>query len=238
MASDTVVRTKRQGVTCVALILIAGCTTASPASSAPASSPPTPSTMHTGAVDYRRLEREVVDELNAARTNPRAYSANASALLSLFNGNLLRRPGASAAIRTQEGAAAVGEAVEAMNKQAAVPAVTVSSAIAAAAHDLAADQGRTGNIGHTASDGSSPSDRLSRYGTWHTSYSENVDYGLFATGRDVIVDLLVDDGVPDRGHRRNIFDSSARLVGVSCGPHPRYGSVCVIDQAGGFTARP
>ena len=26
----------------------------------------------------------------------------------------------------------------------------------------------------------------------------------------------------------------ARVVGIACGPHPRYGSACVIDQAGSF----
>jgi uncharacterized protein YkwD len=49
--------------------------------------------------------------------------------------------------------------------------------------------------------------------------------------------LLIDDGVADRGHRRNIYDASARVVGIACGPHPRYGTMCVIVQAGGFTLK-
>jgi uncharacterized protein YkwD len=69
------------------------------------------------------------------------------------------------------------------------------------------------------------------------SYSENVDYGQFTSGRDVVVDLIVDDGVPDRGHRRNIFDPSARVAGVACGRHPRYGSMCVIDQVGSYVPK-
>jgi uncharacterized protein YkwD len=92
-------------------------------------------------------------------------------------------------------------------------------------------------VGHTASDGSTPATRITRRGEWNVSYSENVDYGSFTTGRDVVIDLLIDDGVPDRGHRRNIFDPSARVVGVACGRHRRFGSLCVADQAGGFTAR-
>ena len=76
-----------------------------------------------------------------------------------------------------------------------------------------------------------------RTAAWQMSYSENVDYGPFLTGRDVVVDLLVDDGVPDRGHRRNIFDASAHVVGIACGPHPKLRSMCVIDQANGYRTR-
>jgi uncharacterized protein YkwD len=53
----------------------------------------------------------------------------------------------------------------------------------------------------------------------------------------VIESLLIDDGVRDRGHRRNIFDPSSRVVGIACGPHPRYTATCVIVQAGGMSAR-
>jgi hypothetical protein len=52
-----------------------------------------------------------------------------------------------------------------------------------------------------------------------------------------VQDLLIDDGVPDRGHRRNIYEPSARFVGVACGLHPRYGGMCVIVQTGVFIAK-
>lgn len=202
-----------------------------PATSTPASSAPTT------AIDYRRLEREVLLELNSVRANPAGYVANLSALLPLFNGNLIKKPGMSVSIRTNEGAAAVREAIAALQRQAPVPTLTLSSGMSAAAADLANDQRRTGELGHTGSDGSNPGSRLNAHGTWQQSYSENVDYGPFLSGRDVIVDLLVDDGVPGRGHRHNIFDGSARVVGVSCGPHPKFRSMCVIDQASGYVSR-
>lgn len=60
-------------------------------------------------------------------------------------------------------------------------------------------------MGHAGSDGSNPGSRLNAHGDWQMAYSENIDYGPLLTGRDVIIDLLVDDGVPDRGHRHNIL---------------------------------
>jgi hypothetical protein len=56
-------------------------------------------------------------------------------------------------------------------------------------------------------------------------------------GVDVIEDMLIDDGVADRGHRRNVYDSRARTAGIACGPHPRYGTVCVMVHAGGFVPK-
>ena len=51
------------------------------------------------------------------------------------------------------------------------------------------------------------------------------------TAEEVVAQLVVDDGVPDRGHRRLLYDPALRYAGVSCGPHPGYGTMCVIDLA-------
>ena len=165
-------------------------------------------------LEYRRIEREIVDELNAVRANPAAYSANITA-----------------------GSSAAHEAIDALRSQVKLPALAYSAELSNATRDLALDQSQRGTVGHVASDGSSPTQRIARYGTWQTSYNESVDYGPIRSGRDVVVTLLIDNGVPDRGHRHNILDPTARVVGVTCAPHPKYGSLCVIDEAGGFTAR-
>jgi uncharacterized protein YkwD len=192
----------------------------------------------TAATNYTRLEAEVFTELNRARTDPRGYATIIEGLLPLYNGTLLRRPGWSTTLRTQEGAAAAREAIGALRPQTPVNPLTLSSGLSAAARDLVRDQGATGGTGHVGSSGSTTASRIAAHGTWTVTYAENIDYGPVIGGRDVIEDLLIDDGVPDRGHRRNIFQLSARVVGIACGPHRVYGSVCVIVQTGGFTARP
>ena len=189
------------------------------------------------SVDYRRIESEVVRELNTVRADPSGYSTYLAELVPRYNGNVLHKGGASTGVRTTEGADATKEAIGALRVQSAAPALSFSGGMTAAARDLALDQAKTGDVGHIGSDGSTPANRLARHGTWSVSYNENVDYGRFSTGRDVVIDLLIDDGVSDRGHRRNIFDPAARVVGVACAPHPKLGSVCVIDQAGGFASR-
>jgi uncharacterized protein YkwD len=74
--------------------------------------------------------------------------------------------------------------------------------------------------------------RVSRQVEWTGSIGENISYGT-NDGRDVVIQLIVDDGVPGRGHRVNIFSPDFRLAGVACGPHPTIRTVCVINFAGG-----
>jgi uncharacterized protein YkwD len=53
----------------------------------------------------------------------------------------------------------------------------------------------------------------------------------------VVIQLLVDDGVPDRGHRDNILVPDWGAAGVACGPHLRYQQVCVMDYAVKYVER-
>ena len=184
--------------------------------------------------DYARLEREVLVALNRARTTPAAMAANLESLLTYYDGSLFQRPGQAVPIRTVEGAPAVREAVAAVRHQAPLNALALSEELSRAARDQAQDQQRSGGVGHTGSDGSSVTMRVARYGTWQKSLSENIDYSEVSSGDEIIQNLLIDDGVSDRGHRRNIFDPSARVAGIACRPHPRYTTACVIVQAGGF----
>ena len=186
------------------------------------------------STDYRRIENEVVREMNSVREDPTAYTAHLEELVPLFNGVVAHKPGRIEGTRTSEGPAAVREAIIALHAQKPMGSVVFSDGLAAAARSLALDQARTGATGHVGSDGSSPAMRLARQGTWTVSFAESVSYGNFTTGRDVVIDLLVDDGQFDRAHRRNILDPTVRVVGVACAPHPKLGSVCVVEQAGGF----
>ena len=60
---------------------------------------------------------------------------------------------------------------------------------------------------------------------------ENIIYGKH-TGLDVVLKLLIDDGIPSRTHRRRIFDQAYEKVGVCSGSHKTHDSVVCIVQAG------
>ncbi len=99
------------------------------------------------------------------------------------------------------------------------------------------DHGPTGKTGHTGSDGSTPFVRLERYGTWQSQAGENIDYGADPSGKTIVANLVIDDGVANRGHRKNILTLGFSVCGVSTGTHSFYGTMTVIDYAGGFVDR-
>ena len=74
-----------------------------------------------------------------------------------------------------------------------------------ASRDHTLDTGPQNITGHTGSDGSQPFDRAKRYCDSISSFGENLSYGRH-TAIDVLSQLIIDDGVPSRGHRANIFN--------------------------------
>jgi uncharacterized protein YkwD len=181
------------------------------------------------AAQMTDLESEIIAEMNLARTDPAGYATHLERLLPFFQGDELRLPG-KVALQTREGARAVREAIAALRATPPMRRLTPARGLVRAARDHAGDQGPRGGMGHTGSDGSTMADRISRYGTWDVAVAENIAYGS-STARDVVVDLLVDDGVPGRGHRRNILNPESRFAGVGCARHTAYRVVCVIDYA-------
>ena len=70
-----------------------------------------------------------------------------------------------------------------------------SKGLAAAAADHVRDQGPIGGLEHRGTDGSDPARRASRHGRWVQGMAENIAYGE-NPAREVVIQLLVDDGVP------------------------------------------
>lgn len=184
-------------------------------------------------------EKDVIREHNRLRVDPARYAEEViKPIIGFYEGNLLKRPG-EIAIRTHEGVGAAQECYRALKAARPAPALVPSKGITLAARDHAADQSRTGRTGHDGADGSQMHTRIQRYGSSNT-YGENISYGRYQKeiGKRIISQLLIDDGVPSRGHRVNILRESFLSVGVAINTHPNYGMICVIDYAGRYTDKP
>jgi len=96
--------------------------------------------------------------------------------------------------------------------------------LAAEGHVKELDPART--LGHRGLTGSWPTYRANRYGTWKEALGETIYYDR-DDAREVVMALIIDDGVSSRGHRRHIFDPAFRIVGMASGPHAIHESMCV-----------
>eukprot|EP01103_Thecamoeba_quadrilineata_P001217 TRINITY_DN1107_c0_g1_i2.p1 TRINITY_DN1107_c0_g1~~TRINITY_DN1107_c0_g1_i2.p1 ORF type:complete len:210 (+),score=40.08 TRINITY_DN1107_c0_g1_i2:345-974(+) len=74
-------------------------------------------------------------------------------------------------------------------------------------------------MGHYGTDRSSFVDRANRYGVLENSNGgENIFYGVNDPFL-VVLSWIIDDGVPTRGHRKNIFNPAHTQVGAHVCPH-------------------
>ncbi len=128
---------------------------------------------------------------------------------------------------------AMAEAINFLGRAKPLPPLAFSAGLSMGAMAHVEDQGGAGTVGHGGMDRSSPWDRMARFGKWFGTAGENISYGV-SSPRQIVISLIVDAGVSNRGHRKNIFKSDFRVAGVACGSHARYGTMCVMDFAGGF----
>lgn len=177
------------------------------------------------------FEHLVLVELNRVRADPPKYAAYLAGLRSRYQKDgIVLRPGEAPA-RTKEGIAALEDAIHALRNAPPVIRLAGCEPLDRAAREYAAEQSRTGAIGH-----GDLVARIARHGAWLEAAGENISYGS-TTPERVVADLIIDDGHPSRGHRANILNEAFRVAGVGVNRHPIYGVVCVIDFAGGFQAR-
>lgn len=182
------------------------------------------------------LERAIWEEVNLARKEPGSYATHLDHWLPRFEGRRLHRPGRTP-VTTEEGPSAVEEAIAFLRQTAPRPSLSYSAGLEEGARDLVDDLGPLGGMGHVGSDGSRVGERVGRYGTWKRKVGEAIQYGS-ADPREIVALLIIDDGVPDRGHRRILFDPDFRLMGVACGPHARHEIFCVLTFAGQYVEGP
>lgn len=154
----------------------------------------------------------VLDEMNLARTNPSGYACR------------LAENGVADARST-------AEAISFLQKTRPLPPLAFADGLALSAGMHVAEQGERGATGH-----GNLWSRMARFGHFIGSAGENISYG-HADARAIVAQLIIDAGVPGRGHRKNIFSSSFGVAGAAVGRHARYGAMCVIDFADAFETK-
>ena len=182
------------------------------------------------------FEDEMVKEINLARTRPQEYATYLEELRPYFNGKTLQLPGRPG-FATQEGVAALDEAVSALRQAQPLGPYNLSQGMCLGANVLIRDQGAKGLTGHKCTDGSFCEQRLQQFGSYQGTVGENLSYGNL-TARQRIMTLLIDDGFATRDHRNRLLSKDYKVVGVSCGDHAQLDAMCVITFAEGYADGP
>lgn len=123
--------------------------------------------------------------------------------------------------------------VEDLKTRKPADSLNLSPALNAVAKLHAVDMGTKNKVGHNSTDGTTFDKRLRLRAKAKGAVAENCDYGN-AKPLDIVMSLLIDDGIENLGHRKNILEPRLRFVGIAIEPHKKYGMNCVMDFAEKF----
>jgi uncharacterized protein YkwD len=178
----------------------------------------------------------VVTEMSRIRLHPKEYARWLNTQVKYFEGTLWRLP-EHVPIRTEEGANALEELIAFLEKSHSIGPLRWNEGLSRAARSLVQEQGPTTQTGHIGPSGSTLHTRVLRHGLYVSTVGEVINYGP-EKARWTVMQLLIDDGVPSRAHRKAVFNPDFHVAGAAIGPHAGYGEMTVVDLADGFTENP
>lgn len=183
--------------------------------------------------------KEIIQQINKLRRFPKSFIPILEDHLQYFDGNVLYLPGSTrGGIMHEEGKVAVSsinslklkyrEAIDFLKGiKEPLEELKVNGELEKAALDHYKDIAPKGLLSHTGSNKSTYKDRIEKYCQWGGSIFEAIDYGAKETAKDVVINWLVDDGVPKRVHRVNLLNKEHKFIGIADGPH-KVAEQCVV----------
>ena len=128
-------------------------------------------------------------------------------------------------IQTYEGVSAVNDSIQFLKNQKPLNELILNKDITQACKDHIEDIGPKGLTTHEGSKGCNIGDRIEKYCEWDGATAENLDFG-FQKAENILLNMIIDDGVKERFQRMNLFNPEFNYVGIAAGPHKEYG-ICV-----------
>ncbi|MEO1517241.1 MAG: CAP domain-containing protein [Bacteroidota bacterium] len=175
-----------------------------PSPSSPSSQTNQPAT---SAADYAFMtseERAMIEEINLLRSNPTAYVRYVNEYLEEY-----KKAGWDQAT-TDEEVQTGRELIAELEKLSPLSVLKPNKKLHQVARIHGKDMQKNGLIAHVGSDGQHPYQRI-RKGTGLPDGNENLVGGASSVRESVIM-LLVDSGIPNRGHRKALLEPKWRYV--------------------------
>ena len=181
------------------------------------------------------VEDTIIKEINEARNNPQKFIGYLEEYRKSLKGNVLHLPNSKPLV-TIEGVAAIDDAINDLKKLPKINDLKNSRGLNRVAKNHLEDLIENPKLGHKGKDGTLLDQRLLRFGLVGLLYAENISYRI-SVAREVVLAMIVDDGVKSRSHRKNIFNPSFRLFGIACGTAKDTTALCVAEFADDFSEK-
>lgn len=175
------------------------------------------------------FNKQLIDEIDFLRTNPKRYSRKVAKYCDYFQGNTFNIPNTNIKIETEEGAEAYKDAVGYLVNQGRRETLNPSKGLCRAAEDLLyeaqKDADKVGSI--------KVEKLINKYGSIKGDLSRLIDFGG-DTPEQVVMNLVASDGDPSRGQRYSLLNPELKLIGVANAVDQQYGHCTIIIMVSEF----
>lgn len=181
-----------------------------------------------------KAEREMIYEINIVRSTPKVYIKILDSMLKQANetlkeygkgyknysltisttekdGKTVKTIDTTWHYTNEEQVKAISTLIDDLKKIEHLPILKPDEGIYKAATKHVNDQKlHDWTLMHTGSDGSAPWDRITKFSPSMSFGNENIagNSAHIVTARDIVLQLLIDSGIPSYGHRYNLLDRS------------------------------
>ena len=176
---------------------------------------------------FQDLINSIYLEINHLRESPREFAKKLEEEFENYKSNNARHRPGTVPVLTREGLKAVREAHSKLESIESLPPLDWSIGLSAAALSHCNDTGPLGIVGHIGSTEATLQQRIEKNGKWSDSIAEALDYGS-VTGFEVVMSLLVDDGLTTRPHRNALLNPKFTKVGIGAAPHSEFKTIACI----------
>lgn len=152
----------------------------------------------------------ILNEINLARTHPLDY-------INIIKSSKMGTPMDKA------------EAIAYLQNTVSRTPLSIDPRLGMAAQKWVSIQGPTGGVGHETGT-IKFTDRMGELMRSVRQVHENIAYGI-SSPRDIVTAWIIDSGVPDRGHRNNLYEPLINTIGVGYGSHQMYNNMVVAILA-------
>lgn len=171
---------------------------------------------------------KLFDSINMVRTTPKFYADRLQSQRDQFHGDIFRTE--SKEIRTLEGVKPCDELINELVFMRPIRPLKWSFSLHVVADDQAQYLGNTGLASHLGPDNRKLPDRVAPYAVINGRVNEVIELGSYNSS-DILMDLLVDDGLISRKRRKALLDPNYEYVGIAWSMHKTYGFCTVIVLA-------
>ena len=167
--------------------------------------------------------RQLVDEINRVRENPKSYINILERYKGYFDGDRLKLPNLDYAFKTHEGVAPYDECIKYLRTADTSPRLVPSKGLTGIADELMKvllkDYNKISSVDMES--------LRNKYGTSSGSFNRIIQCGG-TTPEQIVVHLLVCDGEKNRRQREAILSKTYKKIGLASGEHESFSRASII----------